>query len=73
MAKYSINSTKQEPFKPKFGTKDVILEAVTNTENKIISFAITIKNKVKNFSVTKGAIRKAWTEVENNFPNLKSK
>ena len=67
MAKYNTKST-QAPFKPGFKTDKVEIEAITNTANQIISFAITTKKgkkeQLKNFTVKSGKIQKAWDELD---------
>jgi hypothetical protein len=67
MAKYSIKST-QVPFKPGFKTDKIEIEAVTDPENKIISFAVTTrkgkKETLKNIPIKRGKISAAFKEAE---------
>lgn len=67
MAKYNTHST-QVPFKPGFKTDKIEIEAVTDPENKIISFAVTTKKKgketIKNFPIKRGKIPAVFKEVE---------
>jgi hypothetical protein len=65
MSKYSVKSTKQEPFKSGIRTPKFLLEAIIEPKtNKIVSFALTIKEKVKSFPVLKGDINKTFKEVK---------
>jgi hypothetical protein len=64
MGKYSIKSTKQEPFKPKFGDDKIKIEAVTDKSNKIKSFILTKGKKVTEFT---GKIKTAWAKLEKSF------
>lgn len=67
MAKYNIKSS-QVPFKPGFKTDKIEIEAVTDPENKIISFAVTTKKGkkeiLKNIPIKRGKIPSAFKEVE---------